>query len=422
METVSSDIIYLAVLLAIFLFLSGCFSATETGFFSLDRIERRQFLEDKSKKSRLISWHLKHPREFLSMILFGNTLVNVATSATAVILFAKLIVSHNLIVAITVDVLLVLIIGEILPKTIAISNARKLTTAVIQPMHIFSKVSRPLVSIFDYLSGAILKMIRVPEEFNDVLDSTELEMLINEANKNEMITPQERQLARNIFRFSKTTAEKIMTPRVNIKAAPINITPDELKHIMIEVRHSRIPVYEERLDNIAGFINTKEFFLNPGKPILEMINPVCVFPESAKIHHIFHHMKINRFNMAVIVDEFGATSGILTIEDIVEEIVGEIYDEYEKAESIIKCIGENEWIVICSTPVELVNETCHLSIQGGEHLNLNGYLCNEFGRIPVSGEKLEKNGLIFEIIESKKKKIISCRIKKKNHRGAENND
>ena len=403
---------FLIGLLAVLLVCSACFSATETAFFCLDRIERRRLGKIKSRRARLIVSALQRPRELLSTILFGNTLVNVATSVTATLLFAKLIPTHSLSTAIIVDSLLVLFIGEIIPKTIAVNHARRLAEASIIPLHFFSRVSRPIVVIFDWLARAILRLLNVPEKPGDVLGPSELEELFDEADREDTITSSERRIAHNIIRFSETTAEEIMTPRVDVISATMDISHDKLQQLMLEARHSRIPICEGSLDHIVGFVSTKEFFLNTDRQIRELIIPVAIFPEGARIHRVFRHMQKNRLNMAVIVDEYGVTSGIVTMENLEEEIVGEIYDEFEKAEQLIRQLGQDEWSVMCRASVEEVNEVCGLTLPEGESVTLNGYLCNEFGEIPVPEQTIERGGALFTVVVSKKGRIISCRVKR----------
>jgi len=403
---------FLIGLLAVLLVCSACFSATETAFFCLDRIERRRLGKIKSRKARLIVNALQRPRELLSTILFGNTLVNVATSVTATLLFARLIPTHSLSTAIVVDSLLVLFLGEIIPKTIAVNHARRLAEASIIPLHFFSRVSRPIVVIFDWLARAILRLLNVPEKPGDVLGPSELEELFDEADREDTITSSERRIAHNIIRFSETTAEEIMTPRVDVISATMDISHDKLQQLMLEARHSRIPICEGSLDHIVGFVSTKEFFLNTDRQLRELINPVAIFPEGARIHRVFRHMQKNRLNMAVIVDEYGVTSGIVTMENLEEEIVGEIYDEFEKAEQLIRQLGQDEWSVMCRASVEEVNEVCGLTLPEGESVTLNGYLCNEFGEIPVPEQTIERGGALFTVVVSKKGRIISCRVKR----------
>jgi putative hemolysin len=411
--------ILLLGLLALLLLFSGCFSGTETALFCLDRIERRRLQEGKSKRSRLIVSVLKRPRQLLSTILFGNTLVNVATSAVAAVLFARLLPAHSLSAAIVVDSLLVLFIGEIIPKTIAVNQARPLSHMAIMPLHIFSKVSRPAVAIFDHLARWLLRMVKVPEEARGALGPLELQILFDEAGREETITSQEQRMARNIMRFSETTAEEIMTPRVDILAAPLDIARDQLEELMKEARHSRVPITEESIDHIVGFVSTKEFFLNPDREIRELLKPVAVFPEGASTHRIFRYMQKNLINMSVIVNEYGVTSGILTMEDLVEEIVGEIYDEYEKAEELIRSVGPDEWFALCRVPIDRVNEVCGLDLPAGESVTLNGYLCDEFGEIPAPGRVMERNGARFTVAEARRHRIVSCRIKRLDREMAE---
>ncbi|NVM21242.1 MAG: HlyC/CorC family transporter [Desulfobacterales bacterium] len=403
--------VLLLVLLIVLLICSGCFSATETALFCLNRIERRRLGADKSTRSQLIARALERPRELLSTILFGNTLINVATSAAAALFFARIIKTHSLSAAIVVDSLLVFLIGDIIPKTIAVSQAKPLARAAIIPFHIFSKLTRPVVVVFDQASRWILRLLKVPEEAGGALSPSELDVLFEEAGRKETITSQERRIARNIMRFSETTAAEIMTPRVDVVAALLDISREGLEELMSKARHSRIPICEGSIDHIVGFVSTKEFFLNPDRQIRELVKPVAIFPEGARIHRVFQHMQKRLINMAVIVNEYGVTSGIVTMEDLLEEIVGEIYDEYEKAEELIRPVGPDEWFVICRAPIEQVNQVCGLDLPEGDSVTLNGYLCDEFGEIPAPGRTIERNGGHFIVVESKRGRIVSCRIK-----------
>jgi CBS domain containing-hemolysin-like protein len=408
----SSSEILLLTLLIFLLICSGFFSATETALFSLNRVERRRLKEDKSLRSQLIAKALQRPRELLSRILFGNTLINVATSATATLLFQRLLRAHSLTAAIVVDSFLVLLIGEIIPKTIAVNQAIPLSRAGIKPLYFFARVSAPAVGIFDRSARGILRLFKVPEEARGGLSPSELDVLFEEAGRKETITAEERRIARNIIRFSETTAEEIMTPRVDVVAAPLDISREALEQAMIEARHSRIPIYEESIDHIVGFISTKEFFLNADREIRKLVKPVAIFPEGARVHRVFRYMQRNLLNMAVIVSEYGVTSGIATMEDLVEEIVGEIYDEYEKAEELIRPVGPHEWLVLCRAPIEDVNEACGLKLPEGESVTLNGYLCAEFGEIPARGRTIERNAARFTVVESMRRRIVSCRVKR----------
>lgn len=404
--------ILLLTLLIFLLIYSGCFSGAETALFSLNRVERRRLKEDKSVRSQLVAKGLQRPRKLLSTILFGNTLVNVATAATATLLFQKLLPTHSLTAAIVVDSLLVLLIGEIIPKTIAVNQAMPLSRAVIKPLHLFAKLASPLVWVFDHSAKGILRVLKVPEEAGGALSASEVEVLFEEAGRKETITAEERRIARNIMRFSETTAEEIMTPRVDVAAAPYDISREALEQVMIQARHSRIPVYEKSIDHIVGFVSTKEFFLNPDREIRKLLKPVAIFPGGARVHRVFRHMQKNLLNMAVIVNEYGVTSGIVTMEDLVEEIVGEIYDEYEKAEELIQFVGPDEWVVRCRAPIEDVNEACGLSLPEGESVTLNGYLCDAFGEIPVPGRTIERDGARFTVMQSTRRRIVSCRVKR----------
>jgi putative hemolysin len=251
----------------------------------------------------------------------------------------------------------------------------------------------------------------VREESSRGLTPSELDVLYEEAGRKKTITPQERRIARNIMRFSETTAEEIMTPRVDVVSASLDTSREDLEQIMIEALHSRIPIHEERVDHIVGFVSTKEFFLNPDREMRQLLKPVAIFPEGAKVHRIFRHMQKNLLNMAVIVNEYGITSGIVTMEDLVEEIVGEIYDEFEKAEELIRPVGAGEWVILCRATIEDVNEACGLGLPEGESVTLNGYLCDVFGEIPSPEQTIDRNGARFTVMKSTRRRIVSCRVK-----------
>jgi len=411
LDNLSVGAIFQLILLVVLLVCSGSFSATETALFCLDRVERRRLGQSQSRRSRLVSRALRRPRELLSTILFGNTLVNVATASVAAVLFANLVPTHSLSVAIVVDSILVLLLGEIIPKTIAVGHARSLAVTAIVPLNVFTRLSRPAVMVFDWLAAVILSVLKVPEEPGRALSPSELEVLFDEAGRQDTITSHERRLARNIMRFSETTAEEIMTPRVDIVSATLDTPRDKMEHLMVEACHSRIPICEGSLDHIVGFVGTKEFFLNPDREMRQILNPVAIFPEGAKIQRVFGHMQKNLIHMAVIVNEYGTTAGIVTMEDLLEEIVGEIYDEFEKAEELVHAMGPGEWFVLCRAPIEQVNEICGLDLPEDESVTLNGYLCDAFGEIPTRGRTLDRLGVRFTVVESKRGRIVSCRIK-----------
>jgi putative hemolysin len=408
----SSTIAFLFIFLALLLVLSGFFSGTETALFALNPVERRKFLAEKSLAAQLISRALRRPREILSTILFGNTLVNVATAAVATLLFERLLQSHSLVVAIVVDSVLVLILGEIIPKTVSVNHARPIAKVAILPLAVFGRLSRPFVRVFDAAAEGILRLLRVPEEASGALSLSELDLLFEEAGRLSTITAHESEIVRNITRFSQTTAEEIMTPRVDIVAADIDSSRQSLEAVMVEAHHGRIPIYEGSIDHIVGFVSTKEFFLKPDRELRSLLKPVAIFPGMAKIHRVFRHMQNNRLNLTVIVSEYGETSGIVTVEDIVEEIVGEIYDEYEKAEELIRPLGTDEWHVLCKVPVEDVNKACGLRLPEDESVTLNGYLTEELGEIPGPGRVLERDGARFTVVESTHRRVVSCRIKR----------
>lgn len=391
---------------------SGGFSSTETALFSLSRVERRQLKEESSLRLQLIATVLQRPRKLLSTILFGNTLVNVATASVSTLLFERLLSSHSVAAAIVVDTALVLVFGEILPKTIAVNAPMPIARAMIMPIHLFSRATAPVVGIFDRAAKGVLRLLRVPEESGSALSPRELSLLFEEAGRRKAISAHETAMARNIIEFSETTADQIMTPRVEMVAASMDTPKDAIRALMIKARRSRIPIFDGDVDNIVGFLGSKEFLLSADRETRELLKPVAIFPEGAKLHRVFRHMQKQRINMAVVVNEYGETAGILTMEDLIEEVVGEIYDEYEKEELLIRRVRPGEWIVRARAPLADVNEACGLALPDAEAVTLNGYLCDEFGEIPAPGRQLEREGVRFTVLESLRRRIVRVRIEK----------
>lgn len=391
---------------------SGGISATETALFALDRGERLRLKEGKSPRGKLVWESLNHPRRLLSTLLFGSTLINVATSAVATLFFSNLLSEHNLFSAIVADSVAVVIFGEIIPKTIAVTYATPVALRTIGLLHVFAKILRPVVSVFDAVAGRCLLWLRVPEISVGALSQSELEVLFDEAGRTRTISHHERRIARNILRFSETKAKVVMTPRARVAMAKLDVSREDLEELMVKARHSRVPLYEDNEDNIVGFIRTKEFFLNPNQEVSRLLRPVCFFPESARINSVFSHMQKYQRNMAVIVDDDGKTSGIVTIEDLLEEIVGEIYDEYEKEDELILPIRADEWFILCRVSVDQVNKACGLSLPKTRPMTLNEYLCGQFGEVPAAGKSVEIEGILFTIIESRTGRIVSCRAER----------
>ncbi len=412
MEDAASAPPWLFALFVVLLVSSGFFSGTETALFSLDRMQRRHFENDGSLRAQLVHRVLKTPRRLLSTLLFGNTFVNVALSVVATLICERLFGEYGLAAAIAGATILVLIFGELVPKTIAVNAPVALSQFAIMPLTLYSRLASPAVRIFDRAAHGLLTLLKVPEEGDSTLSSSEVEFMLEEAGRAETLTPTETRIARNIMRFSETTAEEIMTPRVDVVSAPLDISREGLTARMIEARHSRIPVYEGDVDNIVGFVSTKEFFLNPERELRELLKPVAIFPEAAKLPRMMRHMQKNRLNMAVIVNEYGETIGIVTTEDLVEEIVGEIYDEYEKAEELIKPVGQDRWIISGRAAVEDVNEALGLALPDSDSVTMNGYLCDEFGEIPPPGRTLDREGYRFTVHESVRRRIVSCRVER----------
>jgi CBS domain containing-hemolysin-like protein len=246
------------------------------------------------------------------------------------------------------------------------------------------------------------------EEF--LVSVSEVHALYEEVGEEQEMTPEERRLAENVFEFSQTTAEEIMTPRVDIVSAPADSSRADLRRIIVGSRHTRIPVYEGTLDNIVGFVNSKEFLLHPGRQASDLVKPVSVFPETAHIDQIFHEMQRTKVKMVIVVNEFGETVGLITNEDLVEEVVGEIYDEFERDQSPIMQVGPSEYVVDGKLSLDALNEELGLTLSEESSVTLNGLIQELMGQIPRRGSVVEHDGVRFEVLEMDRHRVRRCRV------------
>lgn len=393
------------LLLIVLLGFSAFFSASETALFSLDTIKLRRLAQAGKDTSRIIKL-IENPIRCLTSILAGNTLVNIATSALLTSLLIDFLGNKGLTVSIFVTTLFLLAFGEVTPKTIAIHNNEKLANFVAPFLFSFSRVISPFIFIATRICDGIILFFKWNLRSEPTLTEEEFRTVMELGHRHGVVAKSEKEMVVSVLELTTTTAQEVMTPRTDIRALDCSWDRERMLDFAKEIKHSKLPVYRDTIDNIIGIVSTKDLFLEEVKTCPDLVRTVLFIPESKKIDELFKDFHKQKTKMAVVVDEYGGTSGLVTLEDILEEIFGEIYDEFEVKENLIEQLSEKLFRISGKAPVYQVNEDCRLQIPSGDYETIAGYLLDLFGKIPQEGEKVEAPGSRFTV-----EKVAGRRIK-----------
>jgi putative hemolysin len=374
------------VLLLFLLLLSGFFSSSETALFSISRSKARYLAKLKGRANVLINQMKANPHRLLTTILIGNNVVNVAASALATKLALELFPNYAVGVATGVMTFLILVFGEVFPKSVATRNNILIARMVIFPLYWLSILFRPVVFFLDFipkLTGRIKRTPSVTEE--------ELITFVEVVREEGEIKEEEHRLIHRIFEFDDTNASEIMTPRADMFVIQAD-APLELGTIT-DSGFTRIPVIDKTIDNVVGILNIKEVLAHQAKNkdvpnVRELMRPPYFVPEHKKLDSLLKQFQKRKTHMAIVVDEHGGISGLITLEDALEELVGDIRDETDKEEKLIVKRKNKEWVVMGKTDIEEVNEVIGMNIQeSGEYDTFSGYVLEQIGRIPTVNEE-----------------------------------
>ena len=395
---------------------SAFFSASETALTSLSKIRLRNMVDENVKNADLIMKLLEEPERLLSSILVGNNLVNNGASALTTALVIQMCggdTGSGAGIATVIITIIILIFGEITPKTIAAQKAEKVALIVCKTINLCVNLFRPVVVVLNVVTGALIRLFGCnPRERSPLITEAELKTIVNVSHEEGVLELDERTMINNVFDFGDSKAKDVMTPRTDIIAVPLDVTYDEYVHMVKDEGFSRIPVYGEDLDDIVGILYVKDiFFLDEDEFSAEtyMREPLFTY-ESKPIAELLAEMKTSRLGVAIVLDEYGGTSGLVTMEDMVEEIVGDIEDEYDDDEEEIEIIKENEFVVDGSTRLEDFNEMVGTELYCEEVDTIAGYILVKLGNFPVEGQELETDCLRIVVEEMDKRRIEKVHI------------
>ena len=391
------------ILLVILLVGSGFFSASETALMSLSRIKMRHMEEDGVKGAKLVSSLVEDSNRLLTSILIGNNIVNIAATSIATSLFTATLGAQGVAMATGVMTVLVLIFGEITPKTISANNPEKASLVVSKPIKFFVIILTPVVWVFNIITKVIFKLFGVDDNgVKPFITEEELKTMVNVSHEEGLLEIEEREIINNVFEFGDMQAKEAMVQRLDIVAIDMEDSYDEIIELFKTEKLSRMPVYEETIDDIIGTLNIKDIiFLSDEEienfDIKKYIRDPFFTYEFKKITQLLEEMKKDKSQMAIVVDEYGGTAGLITIEDLVEVIVGDIEDEYDEEEDEIQVINSNEFLVEGSTKISDVNEVLGIELESEEFDSIGGYIIGYIKHIPEENEVIEVDGIKFNI-------------------------
>ncbi len=411
----SSSSMSLQILLLIaLLLLSAFFSASETALTSLSKIRLRNMVDDGVKNAKLIEKILSDQNRLISAILVGNNLVNIGASALATS-FAIDAFGNNVVGFVTgILTLIVLIFGEITPKTFATQKTEKVCILVIKPIALCVFVFTPIVIVLNFITGILFKILGCDfDKKAPTITESEFITMVNVGHEEGVLEVDEREMINNVMGFGDSDAKDVMTPRTDIIAIEVNSTYEDVLTLFKKEQFSRLPVYKENIDDIIGIISIKDcMFLDSSKEfsISSVMRKPYFTYESKSCSELFSIMRTKSLSIAIILDEYGGTSGIVTLEDLLEEIVGEISDEFDDETEEIKAVKEGEFIVEGSAKISDVNDMIGTNFESEDFDSIGGYVVGVIGRFPEKGETIEEDNIKFIIEETDKNRIEKMRI------------
>lgn len=393
------------IILLVLLMLSAFFSSNETALMSVNKIRLRSLADQGNKRAaQVLDTVENHMPKMLSAILIGNNIVNLSASALSTSL-AYAFGGYMVSIATAVLTVAILVFGEITPKNYTTLNAEKLSLRYIMVIRALMFVMTPLIFLINLFSKAILLLLRVdPNAANKAMTEDELRTIVDVSHEDGVIESDEKEMIYNVFDLGDADAKDIMVPRVHVTFADVNNTYEELIEIFREDKFTRLPVYEGSQDNIVGILNMKDLLLYDKKEnfqIRDIMREPHFTYEYKSISDLLVEMRDSTFNIAIVLDEYGEMAGLVTLEDILEEIVGEIHDEYdEKEDELIRQVSPYEYLIDGSVNLDDVNDELHTAFSSEDYDSLGGFIIEHLDRMPEEGDEVRIEGGIRLVVES----------------------
>lgn len=417
-----SDASKIAILF-ILLMLSAFFSSAETCLTTVSKMRIKSMADESVKNAALVLKLVENPTKLLSTILIGNNIVNLSASslttsfAIGLAKKAGMTTMESAITGLATGILtiLVIIFGEIVPKSFASMNSEKMALVYAKPIYTLANLFYPLSFLFDKLSGTLMSIFQKNGEERPAITENELRTILDLSHEEGVIETVERKMITNVVDFGDSLAKDVMVPKMDVEFASADLSYDELIECYSKEKYSRMPVFDDSRDNILGIVNLKDVFFYHGAKeefhITDIMREAYFTYEYKKISELFFEMKKDSITMAIVLDEYGSTSGILTMEDLIEEIVGDIRDEYDSnEEDEITKIDDENYILLGIAKLDDIDEALGIKIQSEEYDSIAGHIINLLGHFPDAGESAEDEYARYTVIESSKTRIEKVKL------------
>jgi CBS domain containing-hemolysin-like protein len=404
------------IILFVLLMLSAFFSSSETALTTVNKLRIRTLADDDVRGAKTVGKLIEDPGKMLSAILIGNNVVNITASALATTLATKYFGSEWVGLVTGILTLLVLIFGEITPKSMSTIYAEKIALKFARPIYLITKLLSPVIFILNKICMGILLLLHMdPKAKAGTITENELRTILDFSHEEGVIESEERRMITNVVDFGDSLAKDVMVPRIDMAFANVDFTYEELVQAFSKDKYTRMPVYSETRDNVIGIVNLKDVFFYNGDlenfNIVDIIREPYFTYEYKKTSELLIEMRRNSISLAIVLDEYGATVGLITIEDLLEEIVGEIRDEYDDdEEDSIKAVSENEFIVDGYTKLDEINEALGLDLESDDYDSIAGHIIYLLDHLPDEGESITDHNVVFTVAAVDKNRIDKVHI------------
>lgn len=430
-----ATIIFQVLILFVLILINAFFAMSEIAIISLNDAKIEKMAEDGHKKAKMIKKLTKNSSNFLSTIQIGVTLAGFLTSASAAQSFATMIADalspkwtalpYNFILGLATVVITILVsyfslvLGELVPKKIAMQKPEKVSFAVAKTLLVFSKIVKPFVKILSLSTNGVVRLFGLdPNAGDEVVTEEEIRMMVDVGEEKGVIESEQKEMINNIFEFDDIDVADIMTHRTDMECIEVDEPLQAILPIAIESGHSRIPVYDDDPDNIIGVVYVKDLLPYVGttipksKTLRHIMRKAMYIPESKNCGELFNEMTEKKIQMAIVIDEYGGTAGIVTLEDLLEAIVGNIQDEYDNEDEEISVIDETTFTIDGITDIEEVEEELDIKLPEGDYDTLGGFIISELGFLPEDGEMntVEYNGIEFTVLNVEDRRIGKVKV------------
>lgn len=429
----ANSLIFQFILILILTLINAFFSASEMAIVSLNKNKIKVLAEEGNKNAILIERLLQEPTKFLSTVQVGITLASFFSSASAATgisnVFGNSLETLNIPYAHEISLIVVTIIlsyitlvfGELLPKRLALQNSQKIAMYAVKPIMLISKITIPFVKLLSISTNFLIRLFNVnSKNLEEKVSKEEIKSLVDVGQEHGVINETEKDMINSIFEFDDKLAKEVMTPRTNVYMINIDDCANTYLNSLLNEKYSRIPIFQENIDNIIGILYMKDFLCEAYKVGFDNVNlrnilhtPYFV-PEMKNIDELFKELQISRKHMAILIDEYGGFSGIVTIEDLIEEVMGDIGDEFDDEEILLKNISENTFLASGLISINELNEKLHINLdsESDDYDTLGGFIIKLIGYIPKKDDDCIVNykNIIFKIKEVNKKRIVKVEI------------